>query len=321
MRGTSFVIGGLLAIVAGSPATGRVDEAPTAEQRADALRRHGLDPASPLDARVGETPATVLAMFRELGGPAPTAHALTDAERRKLSAAFAALPPLHRRILGERLRSVSFLDGMPNTALTSTVNPDEPYRLCDLTIRAGVLGEDVSTWLTQKERTCFDAAGSPLSVTVEAGTLDAIVYVLLHEGTHVVDSTLGLTPSPRPGAPPATPFTEGVWSDRLTPRPAYRDPLLQRIAFRREGEMLPVDQAEAVYAALLRTPFASLYGSSNWHDDLAESLALHHLTQVLAQPYRIVIRKEGREILAYEPMKSDLVRKRADQLGRFYEGG
>ena len=49
---------------------------------------------------------------------APTAHALTAVERHKLSAAFAALPPLHRRVLGERLRSVSFLDGMPNTALT-----------------------------------------------------------------------------------------------------------------------------------------------------------------------------------------------------------
>ena len=82
---------------------------------------------------------------------------------------------------------------MPNTALTSTVNPDEPYRLFDLTIRAGVLGETVSEFLTQKERSCYDTAGSSLSVFIEAGTLDAIIHVLLHEATHIVDSSLGIT--------------------------------------------------------------------------------------------------------------------------------
>ena len=83
------------------------------------------------------------------------------------------------------------------------VNADEPYRLFDITFRAGVLGEDVSTFLTQKERTCFDTASSALSVSIEAGTTDAIAYVLLHEATHIVDSSLRLTPVARPGDKPA----------------------------------------------------------------------------------------------------------------------
>ena len=197
-------------------------------QRADALRRHGLDPTTSLESRVKETPPSVLKMFEGLGGAAPTAHALTDAERRKLSAAFAALPPLHRRVLGDRLRSVSFLDGMPNTALTSTVNPDEPYPLFDITIRAAILGQDVSEWLTEKERTCFDAAGSPLRVAIDAGKLDAILYVLLHEGTHVVDSCLRMTPGVRPGDRPAGGAGRRVHRGRLErthdPRPPISRP-------------------------------------------------------------------------------------------------
>jgi hypothetical protein len=319
-----FVAGWLLSISVGS-ATVMTDDDPSSGQRADAVRRHGLDPTSALESRVKGTPATVLKMFQEAGGTAPTAHALTPAERLKLSAAFAALPPLHRRILGERLRSVSFLDGMPNTALTSTVNPDEPYRLFDITIRAGVLREDVSEWLTQKERTCFEAASSPLSVSVEAGKLDAIVYVLLHEATHVIDSCLGITPALRSGDPPSgvpvSAFTEGVWSEHTIPSPRYRDPLLERVRFRAGGQTLAIDQAESIYMSLRRTPFVSLYGSSNWHDDLAESLALYHLTEVLKQPYRIVIRKEGAKVFVYEPMKSDLVRGRFGQMKRFYEDG
>lgn len=212
----------LLACCVGA-AQGIADEQSPAE-RADALHHHGLDPVSSLESRVTQTPATVLKMFTEAGQPTPTAHTLTAVEQRKLSTAFATLPPLHRRILGERLRSVSFLDGMPNTALTSTVNPEEPYRLFDITIRAAVLGEDVSEFLTQKERTCFDTTGSSLSVSIETGQLDAIVYVLLHEATHVR----------------------------------------------------------------------------------------------LKLPYRIVIRHAGQEVFAYEPMKSDIVRNRFDQMNRFY---
>ena len=265
-------------------------------------------------------------MFKEAGGAVPTAHALTEAERLKLSAAYAALPPLHRRVLSERLRSVSFLDGMPNTALTSPVNPDEPYRLYHITIRAAILREDVSEWLTWKERTCFETAGSPLSVAVEAGKLDAILYVLLHEATHVVDDCLRITPArpsgDRPaGGAPASAFTQGVWSGSTTPSPRYRDSLLERVRYRSGGQTFAIDQADSVYASLRRTPFVSLYGSINWYDDLAEYVTLYHLTEVLGQPCRIVIRKEGKEAFTYEPLKSALVRGRVGQMKRFYEHG
>jgi hypothetical protein len=267
-----------------STAMGMPDDQSPA-QPTDAYRSHGLDPASSLESRIKETPAAVLKMFTDSGLGTPTAHALAAEERQKLSKAFAALPPLHRRILGERLRTVSFLDGMPNTALTSTVNPNEPYRLFDITIRAAVLGEDVSEFLTQKERTCFDTAGSSLSVSIEGGQLDAIVYVLLHEATHVVDSSLRINPGG---------FTEGVWSERTIVAARYRDPLLERIGFRADGGILSIDRADAVYAALRRTPFVSLYGSSNWHDDVAELVAWYH---------------------------SPIVRTRFGEMDRFYEGG
>src|SRR5258708_10513805 len=124
-RECKSIIAGLLALVSAWPAL--ADDGSEAEQRADAVRRYRLDPTSSLESRVKATPPTVLKMFEEAGRAAPTAHALTATELRKLAAAFAALPPLHRRILSERLRSVSFLHGMPNTALTSTLNPHEPY--------------------------------------------------------------------------------------------------------------------------------------------------------------------------------------------------
>jgi hypothetical protein len=290
-------------------------------QRAEALGKYRFDPSAAFEARIGETPAAILKQFKDAGAE-PTAHILTAVERQKVSKAFTALPLLSHRILRERLRSISFLDGMPNTALTSTVNPDEPYKLFDLTIRAGILNQDVSEFLTQKERTCFKTANSSVSVYIQGGKLDAIVYVLLHEATHIVDGSLHITPEMRLGdrvdQSSATPFTKDVWSGLTTHAPQYRNTLFENVRFYAGGGVLSIDQAVAVYKALSRTPFVSLYGSSNWHDDLAEVVAWYHLTEKLKQPYRIGIRKRGQVIFVYEPMKSQLVRSRFDQMKRFY---
>jgi hypothetical protein len=188
-------------------------------QRAGAISNDGFDPSRALESRIGEPPPVVLKQFKDAGFT-PTAHVLTAVERQKVINAFAALPPLNQRILRERLRSVSFLDGMPNTALTSPVSPDDPYKLFDITIRAGILNQDISEFLTQKERTCFETANSSLNVSIQGGTLDAIVYVLLHESTHIVDGTLHITPEIGRGDGPdrssAASFTKDVWSGRTT---------------------------------------------------------------------------------------------------------
>ena len=292
-------------------------------QRAEALPNYGFDPSTALESRIGETPAAVLKEFKD-AGLSPTAHVLTATEQQKISKAFAMLPPLNRRILRERLRSLSFLDGMPNTALTSTVNPGEPYKVFDITIRAGIFDQNVSEFLTQKERTCFETANSSLNVSIEGGTLDAIVYVLLHETTHIVDGSLHITSEMGVGdhldkSPATSLFTRNVWSGWRTPAPQYQNTLLESIRFYADGKVLKIDQAEAVYKALSQTPFVSVYGSRNWLDDLAEVVTWYHLTEKLKQPYRIEIRKTGQVIYAYEPMRSRLVRSRFDQLKRFYE--
>jgi hypothetical protein len=309
---STFACLGLLNLVVAEPPHSK-------DTPAEVYRRHGVDPKVPLESRVGRTPASVLALFREEGQPLPQSHALTAAERAQLHAAIQGLPLLHRRILGARVRALSFLDGMPNTALTSTVNPNEPFRLFDITFNARILHENLSEWLTRKERSCFDAKGSPLRVDVEAGTkIDALVYVLLHEATHIVDMAEQITPQPHS---PATAFTQGVWNDLSLPVVAFRDPVREQIRFYGDSGAIAIDRAPDVYAYLRRTPFASLYGGRNWLDDLAEYVSVYHQTDVLKQPYRIVVRKGNVEIFAYEPMKSELVRRRIGQMKRFYAGG
>ncbi len=296
----------------------------SAVQRDEVLRRYSLDPTSTLESRVMPPSATALKMFEDRGQTPPRVHALTEIEQLKLSAAFAALVPLHQRILRERLRSVSFLDAsIPGSGLTTPVNPGDSYKLFDITIRAAVFRQNASEWLTEKESGYYDAAGSSLQISIEAGKRDAIIFVLLHEATHIVDSCLGITPRFRSGDNSAnggisTPFTEGVWSEHKIPVPLYRDPLRERLRFRPKGEILAIDQANSLYPSLSKTPFVSLYSSYNWGDDLAEYVTVFHWTEILKQPYKIMILKESKKVFIYEPMKSTLVRKRVDQIKRFY---
>jgi hypothetical protein len=294
---------------------------PSAVQRAEILRRYELDPTSSLESRVRAPSAIALKMFKRQ--TTPTEHVLTEIEQRKLSAAFAALLPLHQRILKERLRSVSFVNAsMPGTGLFSVVNPDDSYKLFDITIRAAIFRQNASEFLTEKERGYYDAANSSLRVSIEAGEQDAIVYVLLHEATHLVDACLGITPPLRSddkSANGSTPFTEGVWSEHRTTVPLYRDPLRERMRFRANGKILAIDHVNSIYPSLSKTPFVSLYSSSNWGDDLAEYVAVFHWTEKLKQPYKIVISNGSKKVFVYEPMKSDLVRKRVGEVKRFYQ--
>jgi hypothetical protein len=280
----------------------------------------GFNPATRLADRVQDTPAAVVRRLEE-AGMSPRAHVLTATERRLVANALAALPPLHRRVLKAHLRSLSFLDNMPNTALTSTVEATALGPLFDITIRAGILQQTASEWLTEKERTCFVPNDSTLQVAIEAGVRPALDYVLLHEATHVVDATLKLTPaSSETGqlldSATAKPFTAGVWQSRTLPTPDWQHALLLQIPFRRGQKALPIANATQVYTSLQQTPFVSLYGSTSWTEDLAEYLTVYYFTRRLHQPFKIELRQSAQVIWSYEPMKSVLVQRRVRHMKR-----
>ena len=283
----------------------------------------GLDPEKPLIQRVGETPDSVLAIFRE-AGMSPKPYSLTDDDRQKLIAAIAILPPLHQAVLKQRLRRISLLDDMPNTALTSEIDSTEPYPLFDVTIRAAILKQTAAEWLKEKESSCFQGKDSKYSLRVDIGNITAIQYVLLHEATHIVDATRTITPSTSSSPEAAlrasaTPFTLGIWEDARTPVSRYLNRELMEIRFRRGGRVTDASNMKSLYEALGRTPFVSLYGSSARTEDLAEYLTVYHLTQKLHQPFKISVYEGDREVLVHDPMKSEITRSRFELMSQFYE--
>jgi len=84
---------------------------------------------------------------------------------------------------------------MPNTALTSPVETNDSVKMFNITFRAEILKQTISEWTTWKENTCYiKSQNNEYQIMIDAANLDAIVYVLLHESTHVVDAALNINP-------------------------------------------------------------------------------------------------------------------------------
>lgn len=192
----------------------------------------------PLEDRVSSAQEGMLKRFSDELNVSLSAHTVTPAERVILVNALAQLTPVQREVLQNRLHAMYFIDGLPNNALTFPDGGSTAEPMYSIAVRAGALHETVSELVTRKERTLFDSVGSELSVTVDGGTLNAMVYVLLHEATHIVDFAVGATPDP---AHPSGnhPLVSGIWRDAITPVDQYRLPLLMGI-FWRTGRVMPV---------------------------------------------------------------------------------
>lgn len=285
-------------------------------------RQYGLNPNSSFLSRVTTTPDDIIKKFRE-AGMSPTEHHLTKEERNIIVTAFNALPPLHQKVLKQHLKSISFQDNMPNTALTSPVTEGEGINLYHITFRAGVLHQTISEWVTEKERTCFAGGDTSITVSVEAGMLSALTYIMLHEGTHVVDGSLHLIAADTvAGQPVPNAFTknfaQGIWKDINTHEWPVADSIVLKSRFRPGGRRFLTTEAIKVYTSLNQTPFVSLYSTASRHEDLAELLTVYHLTHTLKQPFHILVKQNGNEIYSYEPMNSVIVKKRIKLIKRFY---
>lgn len=269
--------------------------------------------------RIAVAPDNIFKKFID-AGMAPTKHVLTEAEQDKVAKAFSLLPPLHLKILKKHLHSISFMDNMPNTALTSPIESEDTIKKFNITFRAGILNETISEWATWKEKSLYDASANPiLEVQIDAGKLDAFVYILLHEATHVVDAVLKLTPNAEEvdSLVEHTVHTKNIWRLFNTPISRFTNPMLEKTRFR-SGKVQPISSAKDIYNSLEKTPFSSLYGMASWYEDIAELITIYHLTNKLNQPFAVYVKENGKIKSKFEPMKNKLVKRRFKQLQFIY---
>ncbi len=292
--------------------------APARDPRA--LASYDFDASRPLGDRVRRIPRWLLALWAKADGePRYAAYAPMPDERREFAAALDGLPEPMKKVLRERLIAFYFVSDLKGNGLTDWVLDSSRRTYSYMLLNPAGFHEDLSKLLTRRARSAF--RGRP-DLRVYAGEEDGIVYTVSHECTHAVDYAVHLTPytEPQQGKALGLSAPDGwdVWKAYALPRRRDDYPLRRSLSFYGfGGPNLDASQAPAACAQLAKSPFASLYGSRSWAEDLAELFVARHLTQDLHLPYRVLC---GGKL--YEPMKNPRVAARArDLLGPLYGKG
>jgi hypothetical protein len=223
----------------------------------------------PLMERVGQPSEGEINEFRNAGMEDVKPHTLTAVERAKVQVAIASLPPLNQDALKKHLHRLAFVDGIPGEG-TGLTSPDTQAGQYDMTFRASIIDESLSSFLTTKERRVFVDSGSAFKVVVTGTGADALTYILLHESSHVLDGACGIVKA-FPNA-----FDQGIWTAPRVMTPEQEQTLAAKTYFR-GGARLPLERAPEVYNSLSKTPFVSLYSTSSEKEDFAELVAWREL--------------------------------------------
>lgn len=178
-------------------------------------------------------------------------------------------------------------------------------------------------WASWKEQSVFTKDAS-VQVTVKIAQADqdhrlqALRFLLLHEFGHVVATMTDLCP---PGWSLPLPTVAGqfaglCWQSDGQPRPEQQLPQREKITFYGNPAMAATD-AHSLYRDLARTAFPTLYASLNVQEDFAESFASFIHTQVLGQPYQVMVTVNGEQVFSSDDFWSST---RAAEKYRYLQG-
>ena len=287
------------------------------------FRQDGL-PTGP----VHVPPPSVLAYLRTLDErPDYFAYLPNQEEREQLQREIDVLPPLLRRTFEERVVGIYFVSDFASSALTEWVADEDDTIYSFMILHPDVLRLSAGELMTRRDFTCFSNDSSETTLQIESNA-SALFYILAHEGTHAADYSFRITDYTDSGSreiqeralPDGGGFGNEYWEEYDRPFARFDFPGRDQISFYGfgSGPQMPLAEAPRVYAELAGRPFASMYGSQNRAEDIAELVALNHLVRQ-GYEYSVLVGNAGQEPQRYRPLDFPGVRARLPGLERFYE--
>jgi hypothetical protein len=310
---SGFAILALCAASTVSAATPSSDDE-VAPYRLDLYKRFKPNLSAPLESRLQTIPGDVLELFRTgdaaagiVGSKNYVAHAIAPHERELFRDYLAVLPKGHRELFQQKLMAIFVVDSFGGAGLVDWLVDAEGEVHYYLLLNGALFSQSLDEWLTAKEDSFFDRSFATPKLRVRTGTAyRALLYGLLHEGTHIVDFDQGLTPWVEPGhraftgrQARQTPFTQGVWWERKRPLDKYdfahRDDLNVYGLFS-DRSLIPRSAIRNMFEVLKATPFVGFYAGSSWNEDLADYFMYFFIEQKLHGKVRLEL-VEGKTVV------------------------
>lgn len=282
----------------------------------------------PLHERISSTPKVVMDFWLAFDGRKDyTTYMPSSKEIADIKNGLDLLPPLHKKVLKERLLGIYCIKNFLGSGAADWVADKKKNLYFYIVINPKILAmKDLTENLTWREQSCF-VNESDVEIFVNCGRdTNQMSYVFLHEGTHILDYFYRITPYVEKEmmnfnciSKIETVFTKGIWKSINVPVSVYQ--------FRKDvtfygldkGPRIKASDAPEIYRGLSESPFVSLYGSKSWAEDLADYVTFYHITQKLKLPYIITVKVKGKKVISYKPMDNQEVKKRFGLMKMFYE--
>jgi hypothetical protein len=283
-----------------------------------------FDPQSKLADRIRSSDGFVLEYLEEYDGVDNYEfYQPTDQEKDLLEEYLELLPEGYLEVLQSRITGIYFVENYVASGMTDYVlckDSDDIY--CILIFNPDLINVPMEEWITKKENTCFIDTDPNLNIRINIeSSYTGLLYILIHETTHVMDYVLSITPYTEPDIGKlngtlenTSDFTDGIWDNYRTPTAVNNYELRDLVTFYgfKGGPLIADTSAVDIYTNLGKSSFVSLYGSTNWAEDLAEYMTYYHLTQNLGLDYSINVTYHKAMKFSYQPFeKSDVVSRRS----------
>ncbi len=239
------------------------------------------------------------------------------------------LPPAIQKVFTKKLLAVYLIDDFAGGGLANWVIDRRGHTYYYIILNSSLFTESLDDWLTYKNDSQFDQSITSPTIRIQTQTdYKALLYGLLHEGTHIVDIEFGITPFFDPHHRRLTgrnevisSFTNRVWRQWLQPNSQYdfshRNDLNPYGSFPEKGH-ISRSELPQMFLQLTQTPFVSFYSGKSWIEDLAEYVAFNHIEKKLGGSITVELIDSGKVIKSYEPIKMSLVKQREKYIQNFY---
>ena len=164
------------------------------------LASYDYDFSSNLIDRVKKPPEFILSYLNSMDNTDKySSYIPTESDMETIGKSFSLLPKLHKQILQDRLISIYFIDNFLGSGLADIVLSENDEMYAFLVFNASVLKTSLSELITYKENTYFIQNEPSIQIEIELSEeIPGLLYIMLHESTHIVDFIERFTPYVEP---------------------------------------------------------------------------------------------------------------------------
>ena len=301
------------------------------------FRRMENNLSKPVDARLQKIPTDLLKAIQNdeksigiYNAILYTARTPTADEIALFKSYLGLLPTGLQKVFEKKLLAVYLIDDFAGGGLANWVIDRDGHTYYYIILNSVLFTASLDDWLTYKNDSQFDKSVASPTIRIQTQTnYKALLYGLLHEGTHIADIEFGITPYFDPHHRRLTgrnevisSFVNKVWRQWLQPNSQYdfshRNDLNPYGSFPKKG-YIPRSELPAMFLQLTKTPFVSFYAGKSWIEDLAEYVAFNHIEKKLGGAITMELIDSGNLVNSYSPINKSSVKQREKYIQNFYD--